>query len=93
MAALGARIYMQPQIDRKESRGSVGEGVRSYLQLLIINLRLLCYTRAPTPIPQAAGWNNALHHRPLLGELQRPRAHHDDRNYSCPLWHLQLVNW
>jgi hypothetical protein len=51
----------QPQVDWKESRGSVGEGVRWYLPLLIINLCLLSYTQAPTAIPRAAGWNNALH--------------------------------
>ncbi len=44
-----------------ESRASMGEGVCLYLPHLIINLRLLSYTRAPTAIPRAAGWNNALH--------------------------------
>ena len=52
----------QPQIDREEPRSGMGEGFRKSLSLLIINLRLLSYTRARAiAIPRAVGWNNLLH--------------------------------
>ena len=81
----------KPQIDRKESRGSVGEGIRSYLLLLIINLLLLSYTRAPTAIPRAAGWDNALHQH-LASKCRPPSFFFFTAHSAVPIINSRISN-
>ena len=76
----------------------MGEGLRESLSLLIINLRLLSYTRAQSvAIPRAAGWNNLLHQhrclrRPHIPHGRRFSEVHKQRRlmlggkYRCIVW-------